>query len=40
MIKKITKFIKGSGEVGIFHDSRRDIKLMSQLINELTNKVN
>lgn len=39
-IKLIRNRIVGSGESGIFHDSRKDIKTIGKMLNEVIDKVN
>ncbi|WP_214484623.1 hypothetical protein [Bacillus sp. SM2101] len=40
MVKKIkTKITKSDGS-GLFHDSRRDVAMLSRVCNELIDKVN
>lgn len=40
MIKRINKKVSPSGNRGILHDSRGDVRALSVLINELIDKSN
>lgn len=38
--KKLTKKLRKSRDISIFHDSRADIRCVMEVCNELTDKVN
>lgn len=40
MIRKIQSKIIKNNSIGLFHDSRNDIKIVANVINEIVNKVN
>ena len=39
-MKNITRKIRASQSLGLFHDSRQDVRAMGELLNEVINKVN
>lgn len=39
-IKKLNRRIRRTGSEGLFHDTRKDVRLLAQVFNELHDKVN
>lgn len=40
MIQRLKLSLKRVGEPGLFHDSRKDVRLLAKCINEITSKLN